>query len=227
MDTPGACYAARITIRNAAVVSFSKCPSGAHRKIPDVTPGNYVGKSMDVYIKRGNEMNEYEFTLTFTLPGTQDDPEQHLGALFEAGCDDAIVGTGTPGTIALEFNRDANSATNAIESAIRDVTKAIPGVSLVEAKPDLVGLTDVAEILDCSRQNIRKYAVGYPNFPRPVVSWKFQLWHLWELAKFDKFSIPETIIEISKVAWKLNLDLQNRKYKAELEDNDRNTPLAV
>jgi hypothetical protein len=50
---------------------------------------------------------------------------------------------------------------------------------------------------------------------------------LWELAKFDKFSIPETIIEISKVAWKLNLDLQNRKYKAELEDRSRNTPMAV
>ena len=182
---------------------------------------------MGVYTKRVNEMNEYEFTLTFTLPGTQDDPEQHLDALFEAGCDDAVVGTGTPGTIALEFNRDANSAANAIESAIRDVMKAIPDASLVEAKPDLVGLTDVAEILDCSRQNIRKYAIGYPNFPHPAVTGKFQLWHLWELAKFDKFSIPETIIEISKVAWKLNLDLQNRKFKAELEDSDHNKPLAV
>ncbi len=117
---------------------------------------------MDVYTKRVNEMNEYEFTLTFTLPGTQDDPVQHLDALFEAGCDDAVAGTGIPGTISLEFNRDADSATNAVESAIRDVMKAIPGASLVEAKPDLVGLTDVAEILNCSRQNIRKYAVGYP-----------------------------------------------------------------
>ncbi len=165
-------------------------------------------------------MNEYEFTLTFTLPDTQDDPAQHLDALFEAGCDDAVVGTGTPGTISLEFNRDAESATNAIESAIRDIMKAVPSASLVEAKPDLVGLTDVAEILNFSRQNIRKYAVSYPNFPRPTVTGKFQLWHLWEIAKFDKFSIPETIIEISKVAWKLNLDLQNRKFKEELEDSD-------
>ena len=123
-------------------------------------PGNYDGRSMGVYTKRVNEMNEYIFTLTFTLPGTQDDPEQHLDALFEAGCDDAVVGTGTPGTIALEFNRDANSAANAIESAIHDVMKAIPDASLVEAKPDLVGLTDVDEILDCSRQNIREYDIG-------------------------------------------------------------------
>jgi len=172
-------------------------------------------------------MNEYEYTLTFTLPDTQDDPTQYLDALFEAGCDDAVVGTGTPGMISLEFNRNADSAMNAVKSAIRDVMKAIPGANLIEVKPDLVGLTEVAEILDCSRQNIRKYAIGYPNFPRPAVTGKFQLWHLWEIAKFDKFSIPETIIEISKVAWKLNLDLQNRKFKAELEDRDHKTSLAV
>lgn len=223
----GACCVARITTRNAAAVSFAKCLSGAHRRIPDVTPGNYDGRSMAVYTRRVNEMNEYEFTLTFILPGTQDDPVQHLDALFEAGCDDAVAGTGTPGTISLEFNRDANSAAKAVDSAIRAVMKAIPGASLVEAKPDLVGLTDVADILNCSRQNIRKYAIGYPDFPRPAVTGKFQLWHLWELAKFDKFSIPETIIEMSKVAWKLNLDLQNRKYKAQLEDSDHKTPLAV
>lgn len=179
-------------------------------------PGNYSEKSTDVYTKMVNEMTEYEFTLTFTLPDAQDDPVQHLDALFDAGCDDAVVGTGTSGTISLEFNRDADSATNAIESAIHDVMDAIPGASLVEAKPDMVGLTDVAEILDCSRQNIRKYAVGYPNFPRPAITGKFQLWHLWEIAKFDKFSIPDTIIEISRVTCKLNLDLQNQKFKAEL-----------
>ena len=176
-------------------------------------PGNYSEKSMDVYTKTMNEMTEYEFTLTFTLPDAQDDPVQHLDALFDAGCDDAVVGTGTSGTISLEFNRDADSATNAIDSAIHDVMGAIPGASLIEAKPDMVGLTDVGEILDCSRQNIRKYAVGYPIFPRPAITGKFHLWHLWEIAEFDKFSIPETLIEISRVTCKLNLDLQNRNLR--------------
>lgn len=171
---------------------------------------------MAVYTKMVNEMTEYEFTLTFTLPNAQNDPVQYLDALFDAGCDDAIVGTGISDTISLEFNRDADSATNAVESAIHDVQVAIPGASLIEAKPDMVGLTDISEILDCSRQNIRKYAVGYSNFPRPAITGKFQLWHLWEIAKFDKFSIPETIIEISRVTCKLNLDLQNQKFKAEL-----------
>ena len=117
----GAYCAARITTRSAAVASFARCLSGVRRKKQVVMPGNYSEKSMDVYTKMMNEMTEYEFTLTFTLPDAQDDPVQHLDALFDAGCDDAIVGTGTSGTISLEFNRDADSATNAIESAIHDV----------------------------------------------------------------------------------------------------------
>lgn len=64
------------------------------------------------------------------------------------------------------------------------------------------------------------YAVGYPNFPRPAVTGKFQLWHLWEIAKFEKFSIPDTIIEISRVIWKLNLDLQNQRFEAGLKNLD-------
>lgn len=191
--------------------------------------GNYDGKLMGAYtkIKMLNYMNEYEFTLTFTLPDARNDPVQYLDALFETGCDDAVVGTGTVGTISLEFIRDADSATSAVESAIHAVHEAIPGANLIEAKPDLVGLTDVAEILDCSRQNIRKYAIGYPNFPRPAVTGKSQLWHLWEIAKFDKFSIPEAIIEISKVTCGLNLDLQSQRFRTEFGDGNHNKLMTV
>jgi hypothetical protein len=34
--------------------------------------------------------------------------------------------------------------------------KRDPGAELVEASPDFVGLTDVADLVGCSRQNIRK-----------------------------------------------------------------------
>jgi len=159
-------------------------------------------------------MNEYEFTLTFTLSNSQGDPSHYLDALFEAGCDDAVVGMGSPGMIALTFNRDADRASDAITSAIDDVIAAIPSASLVEAKPDMVGLTDVAEILNCSRQNVRKTMLGHPNFPRPVVTGKFQLWHLWEIAGFEKFSMQDTLIDLSRVTCKLNLDLQNQRFEA-------------
>ena len=194
--------------------SFVKCRCGVRRETLEVTPGSYGARSMAAYTNMVIEMNEYEFTLTFALSGTQDDPARYLDALFEAGCDDSIVGTGTPGMIALTFNRNADTASDALSSAIYDVTAAIPSARLVEAKPDMVGLTDVAEILDCSRQNIRKYAVGHSRFPRPVVTGKFQLWHLWEIAGFDKFSMPDTLVELSRVTCRVNLDLQSRRLNA-------------
>jgi hypothetical protein len=59
-------------------------------------------------------MMEFEFTLKFTLttdsPGV-DELVEHLGA---AGCDDALVGIGQSGRIALEFTREADSAKQAI-----------------------------------------------------------------------------------------------------------------
>jgi len=163
-------------------------------------------------------MNEYEFTLTFDLPGDQEDPEQYVDALFEAGCDDAVPGTGLPGTIALEFVREAESANEAIESAIMNVLEAIPGADLSEAKPDLVGLTDVAQILACSRQNIRKYMDTYHEFPRPAFTGKTLLWHLWELASFQKLSVPTTIVDISKITFKINMSIQQHRFESGFKD---------
>jgi len=159
-------------------------------------------------------MNEYTFTLTFALPENHDSPEQYVDALYEAGCDDALVGTGLPGSVALEFVRVAESATEAIDSAITNVMQAIPGAELIEAKPDLVGLSEVADILQCSRQNIRKYMVTYREFPRPVHSGKSQLWHLWEIARFPKFMIPQPITEIAHTTFRINSDIQRHRFES-------------
>lgn len=78
-------------------------------------------------------MTEYEFALNFRLPDADADPEQHLAALAEAGCDDTAVGIGQTGRIALDFSREASSAKAAIVSAVRAVKAAIPGAELVEA----------------------------------------------------------------------------------------------
>lgn len=163
-------------------------------------------------------MNDYEFTLTFSLPKSDSDPEEYLDALFEAGCDDALVGTGQSGIIALDFVREATSATDAIESAISNVKAAIPGSELLEAKPDLVGLTDVAEILQCSRQNVRKYMDSYLDFPKPTYTGKASLWHLSDLASFQKFDLPKSIIELSKTTFKINLGIQQHRYQEMIKD---------
>lgn len=166
---------------------------------------------MVVSMGKVKAMNEYEFTLTFDLHDDQGDPEQYADALFEAGCDDALVGIGLPGTIALEFVREAVSASDAMKSAIENVKHAIPEAELIEAKPDLVGLSDVAEILDCSRQNIRKYMNKYAEFPHPMFTGRTQLWHLWEVARFEKLNVPANVFDISKAAFRVNLGIQQKK----------------
>jgi hypothetical protein len=102
----------------------------------------------------------WEFILKFRLPDRAIDPESWLDVLYEAGCDDVTVGTGKAGVIALDFSREASSAEEAVQSAINDVRKAIPGAVLTEIGPDLVNLADLAEVVGCARQNIRKYVAG-------------------------------------------------------------------
>jgi len=172
-------------------------------------------------------MSNYEFTLTFSLPEPEDDPEQYLDALYEAGCDDTLVGIGQPGSIALEFVREAESATAAINSAIENVKAAIAGAKLIEAKPDLVGLTDMAEILNCSRQNVRKYMVKYQDFPKPAYTGTAVLWHLWDVVKFEKIEFPQTIAELSKTTFRVNLEIQKLHYKKMIEDDGHDQKIAI
>jgi hypothetical protein len=159
------------------------------------------------------QMNRYEFTLSFILRGEHQDPEYYLDALYEAGCDDALVGTGQPGSISLEFARTARTAAAAIKTAIANVKTAIPGAELIEAKPDLVGLSDIAEILHCSRQNIRKCMLKHRDFPKPAYAGTPSLWHLWEMASFEKMNIPRTVAELSQATFRINLDIQEQRYQ--------------
>jgi hypothetical protein len=69
----------------------------------------------------------HTFTLQVQLPPGNSDPRQYLDALFEAGCDDATIGVGRPGVIALDFVRDAPTLDDAMATSIADVKRAIPG----------------------------------------------------------------------------------------------------
>ncbi len=151
----------------------------------------------------------FEFDLIFKLPAEAPDPDTHVDALFEAGCDDALPGVGLPGTIALAFAREASTATEAMTSALRDVRKAIPGAVLVEAKPDLVGPSEIAEIFGCSRQNIRKHLIDKPTAPPPAHVGNPSLWHLAEVSGYlgacMRLSVDPAVIEAAESAWQLNL----------------------
>lgn len=73
-----------------------------------------------------SEMNvNFEFKLTYRLQrGSNID--QVTTRLAEEGCTDAMVGLGIDGQVALEFVREASSAEEALQSALRDVKRALP-----------------------------------------------------------------------------------------------------
>ncbi|QHD01275.1 hypothetical protein PspS04_13340 [Pseudomonas sp. S04] len=72
------------------------------------------------------------FTLKHQLPSDDNNMDVIMNRLAEEGCDDALVGVGQPGRLALEFVREAPSAHDAIEGVIEDVRRAVPNARLIE-----------------------------------------------------------------------------------------------
>lgn len=175
-------------------------------------------------------MNNYEFTLSFSLQAaslqaSDNCPEAYLDALFEAGCDDAIIGVGATSAIALDYARQAESAESAVQQAIAQVQLAIPGSELIELKPDLVGITDIAELANCSRQNIRKFVTDSKTlFPLPSVSGTVPLWHFYEVANWlinnqrvKSKPQPESV-EIAKIAFEINIEAQRKRFNRSIAE---------
>lgn len=79
-------------------------------------------------------MTSYDSILRFVLPDPRANPAHFLDALFEAGCDDAVIGIGLPGSVALDFSREATSADVAVRSATEAIITAIPDVKLTEVR---------------------------------------------------------------------------------------------
>ena len=90
---------------------------------------------------------EFTFTLSYKLPESTADLDKAVDQLYQNGCDDALIGTGLPGRIALEFVREAETAEAAITSAHADVLQTLPEATLTEVAPDYAGLTDIAAIV--------------------------------------------------------------------------------
>jgi hypothetical protein len=158
-------------------------------------------------------MADYDFTLKFDITTIECEPETLLDQLYEAGCADAIMVIGQPGRIAMNFTREARSASEAVSSALSDIKKALPQARLIEATPDFVGLTDIADILGCSRQNIRNIYIKYrSSFPSPIHEGSTTIWHLAKVLSWFKdkesYKVEDSLLEIAVTNMKINLDRQ-------------------
>ena len=153
---------------------------------------------------------EYTFTLKYQLSDEDCSHEELVERLGVAGCTDALVGVGRPGRIGLEFVREAHSAEEAMRSALQDVQTAIPSARLIEASPDLVGITDAADVIGISRQGLRKLAMEDPtSFPTPVHEGMASVWHLadilvWLHQRRDH-QVHAAVIDITAVARQVNV----------------------
>ncbi|NWB98073.1 DNA-binding protein [Pseudomonas gingeri] len=152
---------------------------------------------------------EYQFTLRYQLSEQNNHQDALIERLCEYGCDDSLIGSGVPGRLALAFSRDAASASQALLSALQDVKRAIPDARLIEVVPDLVGLSDIADIVGVSRQNMRKLMLSHgASFPLAVHEGSTSVWHLAEVLGWLEgrgYDLEPLMIETAQAAQDINL----------------------
>lgn len=76
-------------------------------------------------------MRRFKFTLV--VEGCDLKTDEAVDALFEAGCDDALVGS-SKGVQFLDFDRDAESVDEAVRSAVADV-ESVEGLMVARLGP--------------------------------------------------------------------------------------------
>ena len=114
---------------------------------------------------------QYEFMLVFSLPAGNHDPFELSDAVFGAGFEDAVIGTGNPKLLAVELEAEGDDAETVILTTARAIIANLPpGSELREVRPDLVSLADVAEKLEVSRQTLQQR-----DMPPPVAGGMYRI----------------------------------------------------
>lgn len=115
---------------------------------------------------------------------------------------------------------------HAVFSAIAAVKRAIPCATLIETALDFVGLTDVADILGCTRQNMRKLMVnGGAATPAPVHEGRPSIWHLahiltW-LREQKHYQIQNDLLELAQNTMQLNIAVEDENSDWSLQEEIR------
>lgn len=158
----------------------------------------------------------YNFTLT--LSGVTSDTTRLEDALFESGCDDALIAFyGT--SVYLEFDRESDSLAKAIMTAIRDIESAGLNARVESVDTVLVGLSDIAGLAGLTRQSVallKEGARGPRNFPNPVQRLKGNspLWRWKDVAGWlvseGRITASDELVESAGILANINLALQLR-----------------
>ena len=92
------------------------------------------------------------------------------------------------------------------------------------ARPDLVGISEVAEITGVSRQNIRKLLLAHADTaPAPIHVGNPALWHLtdmlaWLAARLG-YEVPDELADAANAAERINFEREMRRRSARAQVN--------
>lgn len=164
-------------------------------------------------------MSEFTFVLRYRLRESQRGVDEIIESLLAAGCDDASIGTGQPGRMALEFTREGASCAEALSSALADVARGCPEASFVEASPDFVGLSDIAKMAGVSRQYARKVSTDLrSDFPSPIHEGETGIWHLASVIDWahrtGKLALKFQDLDLARATMKVNLSRDAARLEA-------------
>lgn len=163
---------------------------------------------------------EFVFTLKYQMPVKDCEQAPLVQRLGAVGFRDVQVTAGLRGRLMLSFVRQAERADLALMTALREVRRAIPGARLVEAAPDMVGLTEVAKLAGVSRQNMRKLMMTHPTtFPPPMHEGQStSVWHLSDVLVWLRgrgtYPLSAAVIEVAAAAKTVNAVRQCRHVDA-------------
>jgi predicted DNA-binding transcriptional regulator AlpA len=139
-----------------------------------------------------------QHTFTLLVEGADLLAQEHVDALFDAGCDDALFGQ-RGSVYYADFDREATTFGQAIVSAIRDIQRAVPDARVMRIEPDeFVSLSAIAKRTGRSRESIRLLAEGLRGpggFPTPErwVDARTTVWHWTEVAEWFENRLGERV----------------------------------
>lgn len=175
-------------------------------------------------------MTTHTFTLIVDGPDVTDEPV--AGALFEAGCRDALFGRRDRVQFA-DFDREATDLVQAIVRAIEQV-ESVDGLRVLRVEPeDLVSASVIAERTGRSRESVRLLVAGRRGpggFPSPI-SWvdaKTRLWHWSDVANWFAEKLDQRVDDLAdaQLIAAVNASLETRNRLEALEQPSHRSAVA-
>ncbi|MDU3076262.1 MAG: DNA-binding protein [Mixta calida] len=157
----------------------------------------------------------YHFTLILT--GVEAHTPGLENALFECGCDDALL-CFYGDSVYLEFDRDGDSFEQAVLGAIADIEGGALPARVVAVDATLLGLSDIAQRSQLSRQAVamlKDGTRGPGRFPAPVqrLAGHSPLWRWASVARWlhENGKLSDELAENAQVMENINLALALRE----------------